>query len=74
MKNPFNITAQFDEVLEPHKGYGITATFWSNNVWTARISRKEDGTEHVIMDNDTQWEYCLTEPEFHEYIDEYLES
>lgn len=58
---------------EPHSGYSITVTIWSDRKWTAYISRTEHGTEHILMDNDIEWDRCPDEDYLHEWIDESLE-
>lgn len=65
-----------EETFEARLGYDITVSMWSDNTWTAYISRTEPvhGAEHVIMDNDTEWEDRPDESDLHVYVDSYLEG
>jgi len=63
----------YEEVLE-HRGYTATLTMWSDYKWTAFISGKQAGAEHVVMDADIVWEERPDEDKIQEYIDEALEG
>ena len=65
-----------EDVFAPRMGYDITVSLWSDNKWSAYISRTEPvhGAEHVIMDNDREWDERPDEDYLHDLVDEYLEG
>lgn len=65
-----------EETFEPHWGYEINLTQWSDGRWTAWIAKTErfHGAEHVLMDNDTTWDERPNEDDLHTYIEERLEG
>lgn len=65
-----------EEIFGSRKGYDITVTLWSDNKWSAYISRTEPvhGAERVLMDNDMEWDERPDEDYLHDLVDEYLEG
>jgi hypothetical protein len=65
-----------EDTFDPRMGYDITVSMWSDNRWTAYISRTEPvhGAERVIMDNDVVWDERPDESDLHDYVDCYLEG
>jgi len=66
---------EVEEEFGSHRGWDVTVTLWSDGKWTAFI-RKTCwllGSEHVLMDNDTEWSDRPDESYLHDLIDERLE-
>lgn len=74
MRNPYEIHEVFEEVHDDILGYKAVVTLWSDDTWTAYISRVEYGVEDVIMDNDTEWGSAPSEDDLQEYITDALED
>ena len=66
---------ELEEEFGSHRGYDVTVTLWSDGKWTAFIAKTEPvhGSEHVLMDNDTEWSDRPDESYLHDLIDERLE-
>lgn len=74
MQNPYDVHTAWEESLDDYRGYSTTLTLWSDHKWTAFISGKQAGAEHIVMDGDIEWEERPDEDKIQEYIDEALEG
>lgn len=65
-----------EEPFQTRHGFTIVVSLWSDDKWTAYISRVEPvyGHEIVFMDNDVEWDERPDESHLHDLVDECLEG